>query len=163
MFTIGDIKNIAIQIEKNGEESYRNAAKLAKNRRVEEILLWMAEQEKRHAAWFASNLDTSKPLTAEQREMETLGKTLLQDIVKSSSFLTNEQQLEAADTAKEVVDISIALEQETILFYNFLRGFIDDEETLGQLDKIIAEEQLHITKLEEVATLKKQECDEQPH
>ncbi len=61
MFTIGDIRNIAIQIERNGEETYREASKVAKDSDVVEMLVWMADEEQRHAKWF-SDLRSAKPI-----------------------------------------------------------------------------------------------------
>lgn len=158
MFTIGDIRNIAVQIEKNGEESYRRAAAIAKDPEVTEILLWMAEQEKRHANWF-KELKSNKPLTQEQKEMEEIGKTLLQDMVKGNDFLLDQQGLESAETIKEVLEISKNFEKDTILFYEFLLGFLDDEETSSQLKKIIEEERSHIDQIEQMEKSNNRVCN----
>jgi rubrerythrin len=149
MFTIGDIKNIAIQIEQNGEESYRAASKISTDPKISEALLWMAEQEKRHAIWFA-NLKSSKPLTSEQKEIEAIGKTLLQDMVRGNNFLLDQDGLNSAQTVQEVIDISRSFEEDTILFYEFLLGFMDDDETSDQLKSIIEEEKGHIRSLTEI-------------
>jgi rubrerythrin len=149
MFTIGDIKNIAIQIEQNGEESYRAASQISKDPKITEILLWMAEEEKRHANWFA-NLQSSKPLTSEQKEIEAMGKALLQDMIRGNNFLLDQEGLNSAQTVQEVIDISRSFEEDTILFYEFLLGFMDDDETSAQLKTIIEEEKGHIRKLTEI-------------
>lgn len=149
MFTIGDIRNIAIQIEQNGETSYRKAAQIAKNPEVAEMLLWMADQERSHAKWF-TNLHSNKPLTEEQKEMEEIGKTLLQDMIRGNNFLLDQEGLENAETIKEVLDISKNFERDTILFYEFLLGFLDDEDTCAQLMEIIEEERSHIKQIEEM-------------
>jgi len=161
MFTIGDIKNIAIQIEKNGEDSYRAASRISKDPKVTEVLIWMAEQEKRHANWF-SNLQSSKPLTEEQREIEAMGKTLLQDMVKGNNFLLDQEGLNIAQTVQEVIDISRSFEKDTILFYEFLLGFMDNEETSAQLQVIIDEEKGHIKKLTEMHEDERKECNALP-
>lgn len=149
MFTFNDIKNIAIQIERNGEESYRIAAAKTKDAEVAEMLLWMAEQEASHANWFAG-LESCKPISKEQQEIEAIGKSLLQDMVKGNSFLLDQEDLNQAASAQAVIDLSVVFERETILFYEFLRGFIEDIETISQLDTIIAEEEAHITNLEQL-------------
>ena len=149
MFTFGDIRNIAVQIERNGEESYLKASKVSTNPKVTEMLLWMAEQERKHAIWF-TNLKSTKPLTPEQHEMEAVGQTLLQDMVKGNDFLLDTKNLEQTNSVKEVLDISISFEEDTILFYNFLLDFLDDEDDQKQLQRIIAEEQSHITHLEQL-------------
>jgi rubrerythrin len=147
MFTIGDIRNIAIQIEKNGEETYRNASKAAKNPQVAKMLARMAEEEKHHAKWF-TNLQSSKPLTREQQEIESVGRTLLQDMIKGNKFLLDENELQNAKNVEEVVAKSKTFELDTILFYEFLIGFLDDKEAIAQMKKIIEEERNHIKQLE---------------
>ncbi|NOR23879.1 MAG: hypothetical protein GQ542_05700 [Desulforhopalus sp.] len=147
MFTIGDIRNIAIQIEKNGEETYRNAGKAAKNPQVAKMLAKMAEEEKRHATWF-TNLQSSKPLTPEQQEIESMGRTLLQDMIRGNKFLLDENELQNAKNFEEVVAKSKTFELDTILFYEFLIGFLDDKEAIIQMKNIIEEERNHIKQLE---------------
>lgn len=161
MFTFGDIKNIAVQIERNGEASYLKASKASTDPKITEMLLWMAEQERKHATWFG-RLQASKPLTQEQREMEAAGQTLLQDMVKGNDFLLDEKDLAQSSSIKEVLDISISFEEDTILFYNFLLDFLDDEEDRAQLQKIISEEQSHVQQLEKMLAAVDEPCDELP-
>ncbi len=149
MFTLDDIRNIAIQIERNGEETYRNASKAAKDPQVAEMLVWMAEEEKCHADWF-TGLESKKPLTAKQAEIERMGRTLLQDMVKGNNFLIDENDLKNAKNIEEVVAKSKAFELDTILFYEFLIEFLDEQETIEQLRRIIKEERNHIRKLEQL-------------
>ena len=149
MFTLGDIRNIAIQIEKNGEETYRKASKAAKDPQVAEMLAWMAEEEKCHVNWFTS-LKSNKPLTAEQQEIERMGRMLLQDMIKDNNFLIDENELTSARNVDEVVAKSKAFELDTILFYEFLIEFLDEKEVISQLRKIIKEERNHIEKLEQI-------------
>jgi rubrerythrin len=156
MFTVGDIRNIAIQIEKNGEETYRNASKAAKDPNVAEILAWMAEEEKRHAKWF-TNLQSNKPLSPEQQEMESVGRSLLQDMIKGNSFSLDENELQNAKNYEEVLAMSKSFELDTILFYEFLIGFLDDQEAIEQLRRIIEEERNHIKQLEGIEDPKS--CD----
>lgn len=147
MFTIADIRNIAIQIERNGEETYRNAGSVARDPDIAKTLIWMADQERSHAQWFET-LRSTRPLTPEQEDMEEMGRTLLQDMVKGNPFLLDEKNLEAAQTVAEVLAISKAFEQDTIVFYEFLLGVLDDDGSIRQLKTIIGEERKHICELE---------------
>lgn len=147
MFTIADIRNIAIQIEKNGEETYRNAGKAARNPDIARVLTWMAEEEQCHALWFET-IRSTKPMTQELREVEAMGRTLLQDMVKGNSFLLDQEELERAGNVMEVLARSKTFERDTIIFYEFLLGFLDDEDTIQQLKRIIKEELNHIKELE---------------
>lgn len=150
MFTLADIRNIAIQIEKNGEESYRNSARLAGDPEIAGIMNWMADEERSHTQWF-ENLRSDKPLSAEQQELEAMGKALLQEMIRGNTFLLAQSELESTETFLEVVTRSQSFEQDTILFYEFLLGLIDDRETEDQLRKIIQEERNHLHRLARMA------------
>ena len=147
MFTIADIRNIAIQIERNGEETYRNAGRAARDPGITMVLEWMADEELRHARWFET-IGSTRPLTREQREIESMGRTLLQDMVKGNTFLLDQKELEGAETVIEIIVRSKAFEQDTIVFYEFLLSFLDDEESIRQMEIIIGEERNHINELE---------------
>ena len=153
MFTLADIRNIAIQIEKNGEDTYRLAGAACKNPEVAKQLFLMADDEKRHGEWLANAITSEQPLTEEQREMEALGKTLLQDMVKGNPFLLDQNDLQQAESVDEVLRRSQVFEQDTILFYQFILGFLDTPEVISQMQRIINEEQKHLRHLEELHLL----------
>ncbi len=151
MFTIADIRNIAVQIEKNGEETYRKASLASKNPEIAQLLAAMADDERRHGEWLAT-LTSDKPLTEEQREMEVAGRTLLQDMVKGNPFLLAESELERAESVGEVLTRSKDFEEDTILFYQFIQEFLDDPDAVRQMQSIIAEEHNHLRQLEKMRT-----------
>ncbi|HKJ65684.1 MAG TPA: ferritin family protein [Desulfopila sp.] len=149
MFTIADIRNIAIQIERNGEKTYRQAAAKATDSEVARLLESMAEDEKRHAQWF-EKIQVDQVVSEEQRQMEQVGKSILQDMVKDRTFSLEEDQLKSAENPEKILAASQAFEQDTILFYEMLSEFIDNSETMEQLQVIIAEEQKHHRQLAEI-------------
>ncbi len=147
MFTIADIRNIAVQIEKNGEETYRKASLASKNLEIAQLLAAMAEDEKRHGEWLAT-IVSDKPLTEEQREMEAVGRALLQDMIKGNAFLLAADELERAKSVGEVLTRAKGFEEDTILFYQFIEGFLDDPNAVDQMKLIIAEERRHLHQLQ---------------
>ena len=151
MFTMADICNITVQIEKNGEKTYRSAGACCPDPAIAATLIWMADQEHRHALWF-EGLRSNRQLSAEEMKMEAVGKTLLQDMVRDNEFLLNQSELERAVSVSEVLTRSKAFEQDTIVFYTFLLDFAHNDETRLLLQKIIAEERNHIRELERLAT-----------
>jgi rubrerythrin len=150
MFTLTDICNIAIQIEENGAETYRNASKGVQDPKLAEVLLWMAREEEKHAGWFAS-IQSDQTLSPEQKEMAAIGRSLLTDIMKSNTFSLDRKKLEEARDFTEILAQSIEFERDTILFYEILLDFLDNDETREKLKMIIREEQSHIKKLETLA------------
>jgi rubrerythrin len=153
MFTLTDICNIAIQIEKNGAETYLNASKTTENSELAKPLAWMAEEEEKHARWFKS-IKSDKELTAEQMEMEAVGKSLLLEMVKNNTFSLDSKVLKDTTDLKELISQSIEFEQDTILFYEILLDFLDNAETIEKLQTIIREEHNHIKNLKAMAEQK---------
>lgn len=150
MFTIADIRDIAIQIEQNGEKAYRQASQQVTDPKIAEIFTWMADEEKRHAQWFAS-IDSDKQLTEEQQALEAMGRGLLKEMIADQTFSMEHKELLQSKTFQETVIQSKSFEKDTILFYQFLRGVLDDDEACRQIDLIIAEEQNHFDRLTEMA------------
>ena len=149
MFTIADIRNIAIQIERNGEKTYRQAAAKAPDSEVARLLESMADDERRHAQWF-EEIRADQVLSEEQRQMEQVGKSILREMVKDRTFSLEEDRLKSTENLEQIVVACQGFEQDTILFYEMLSEFIDNSETMDQLQAIIAEEQKHHRQLAEI-------------
>ncbi len=149
MFTIADIRDIAIQIEQNGEKAYRKASQEARDPEIAKIFDWMADEEKRHAQWFAT-IDSDKPLTEEQQALEEMGRGLLKEMIADQTFSLEHKELLGVKTFQEMVVQSKSFEKDTVLFYQFLKGVLDDDDACNQIDLIIAEEQNHFNRLSEM-------------
>ena len=149
MFTVADIRDIAIQIEQNGEKAYRQASRMVADPHIAELFVFMADEERRHAQWFAA-LQSDKPLTEEQREIEEMGRGLLKEMIAGQTFSLEHEELLRVESFEEMVRQSKSFEQDTILFYQFIRGVLDDDEACRQIELIIAEEQRHFELLAEL-------------
>ena len=152
MFTMVDIRNIAIQIEENGEAAYRRAAFRSTDPERARLFTWMADEERSHCVQFAA-LTLDGPLTPEQTELEAMGRSLLQDIVRSQTFSLDGAQLDEAASLAQVLDQSIEFERDTLQFYEFLAGFLDDPAAIRQMETIIAQERGHVQQLDALRAL----------
>ncbi len=152
MFTIADICDIAVQIEQNGEATYRKAAANCNDSGLADLLNRMANEERQHAKWF-QNLDQSREISdSEQQEMESMGRGLLREMVKDKTFSLDADQLSKAKNLEDFLEQSIAFEHDTVVFYEMLQGFIDDTQVRLQLDRIIAQERDHIHQIQTLKT-----------
>lgn len=149
MFTLSDVRNIAVQIEQNGEAAYRRAAKQVGNPELAYVLNWLADEEKHHGELFAS-IVIERTLTAEEAELEAMGRSLLQDIVRSHTFSLDQKQLAQTSNLEDLLNQSIEFEKDTIEFYEFLSGFLDDLEAIAQIKGIIEQERGHVQQLEKM-------------
>ncbi len=142
MFRITDIITLAVQIEKNGEQAYRQAANHVSDPEIKEMLLWMAAEEQRHSKWF-QQLKAKDTTIPEDPELEAMGQSLLEEMVSKEPFSLDHNNLSSAQSLTELLEQSQAFEEDTALFYQFLAGLLDDPQAITQIEAIIAEERQH--------------------
>lgn len=150
MYTQDDIRQIAIQIERNGEKAYRAAGDRVADPRLTKILHWLAEEEHQHAKWFESLPTSAGEANEAYREMEAMGRSLLKEMVEDKTFSLDTGQLVAAGDMLSILTQSVLFEEDTILFYDMLKAFIEEEEGMAQLELVIEQERGHIKVLEKL-------------
>ncbi len=149
MFSINDIFDLAIKIEQNGEEVYRNAQRQASNPATAELLTWMADQEKEHTQWFSTlkkeNLQIlDNPIKAE------MNRAILGEMMGKRTFSLKIEDLLKMNDLNEILLLSIEFEKDTVLFYEMMQAFLQEEADQTHLKLIIAEEKSHIQQLQEM-------------
>jgi len=148
MFTLSEIIDLAIRIEKNGENAYRKAQEEVSNPSLASMLQWLAEEEVEHEKWFTQLKEKTVTL-AEDPKLEEMGKSILQGVLGDQTFSIKDADFSKIEDINSLLELSVEFEKDTVLFYEMLSAFIDDKETLSQLDKIIEEEKRHVQLLEE--------------
>ena len=149
MFTAHEILDLAIQLEENGEAVYREAAGQAKNADIRELLLWMVEEEVKHARLF-KELKQEIETRSINPFMEEMSRKVFGGILGDKSFSHREVNFAEIKRTQDLIKIFIEFEKDTVLFYETLLPFIEDNNTLHYVTKIIAEEDNHIKKLQEL-------------
>jgi rubrerythrin len=144
------VLDIALRIEKNGETIYRRAIQKVSSQKLRDALKWMADEEVDHIEWFSclkeKIQETSGGIMADE-----LSSDMLKRLMGDQSFTLKEVDFSQIDSVDELVRIFIEFEKDSIIFYEMLAGFIKNQETFNQLQKIIAEERQHIEKLENIS------------
>jgi rubrerythrin len=148
MYTIGEIVDIAIQVEKNGERLYRKAVEKVPNPSLIPLLQWLADEEVNHFKWFTELKHTVHTNEVDPR-LDEMGRTILRGVVGDQSFSLDEVDFSSIDHVKDLLGLAIEFEKDTVLFYEMIGAFIQGGETLNQLKAIIEEERRHITILED--------------
>ena len=149
MFSITEIIEIAVQIEKNGERVYREAIGQSKNPELDDLLLGIAEEELEHIDWFLTLKDEIEK-SQDRPQVEKMDAALVEDLIGKQAFSLADVNFSRVKNSKELIDIFIEFENDTILFYEMLKTFLVDEKTIEHLEKIIREEASHIEKLEDL-------------
>ena len=146
MFLIHEILDLAIRLEKNGESVYRNAVDKTAKPDLVSLLEWMADEEVKHAKWF-SNLKHKLVSDSVNPFMAEIGREIFGDMLGKKSFSHQEVDFSKVEHVNDLITIFIEFEKDTVLFYQTLKPFIEDKDTLIHLEKIIAEENNHIDML----------------
>jgi rubrerythrin len=153
MFTAHEILDLAIQLEENGEAVYREAAGQASNADIRELLLWMAEEEVKHTRWF-TELKQEIQTGSINPFMEEMSRKVFSGILGDKSFSHRDVNFAEIERTEDLIKIFIEFEKDTVIFYETLIPFIEDNHTLHYVTKIIAEENNHIKKLHEILAAK---------
>lgn len=147
MFELGEIVDLAIQIERNGERTYAEAARGAKRPDIVCVLEKLAADEREHVDWF----EALKKECADETRDESLrdfGRRLLGDILGEQRFSLAEVDFGRVDTVREVLGAALEFERDTILFYQMIQAAIAHPAVSKGLQKIINEENQHVEMLE---------------
>lgn len=148
MFTLGEIIDLAVRIEKNGEMAYRKAQKEVLDASLADLLGRLADEEDEHEKWFLRLKEKVEPHQEDHR-LEEMGQALMQGVLGEQAFSISEADFSRIEDRDSLLALSVEFEKDTVLFYEMLGAFIEDEKTLEQLDQIIQEENRHIRLLNE--------------
>jgi rubrerythrin len=149
MFSVHEILDLAIQLEKNGESVYRDAVDKVAQPDLVSLLTWMADEEASHRSWF---LELKKNFETHSINpfMEEMSRQVFGAMLGEKSFSHRDVDFSRVKRLQDLIGIFIEFEKDTILFYETLIPFIEDKDTLQHISKIIAEENNHIKNLKEV-------------
>jgi rubrerythrin len=143
MFSASEILDIAIRIEENGERFYQKAMARSADQSLKEMLLWFAQQERRHRDFF---IETKSLLIAEGRKHleDQLSGAMLKGAMADHLFSLDEVDVDSIPDVKGIIEIALSLEEDTVMFYEIIASFVTEPEVLQKLKAIINEEQKHI-------------------
>jgi len=148
MFSVEEVLDMAVRLERNGEAVYRQAAARMPDPRLKDLLAWMADEESRHAEWF-SRLKSARKITTDNPLARDMGREILNQMIGDQSFSLTDTDFSSMTEVDDLIRVFIEFERDTIIFYEMLRPFIDAADTLAQLNRIVAEENRHIERLTE--------------
>jgi rubrerythrin len=79
-----------------------------------------------------------------------MGKAILKGVMAEQAFSLQDVDFSKIEDREAVFKPAIEFEKDTILFYEMIQSFVDDQETLSLLAKIIEEENRHVQTLQEI-------------
>ena len=147
-----DLFDIAIKMEKNGEAVYMDSLSRIKKRDLKDLLKWMADEEARHQKWFK---DQKNRLTLEidETNLKQMIPGLLEQMMGENTLALEDIDFTEAKNITDLLQTFIGFEQDTIMFYEMLEMFIENETVKKGLESIVDEEKKHVRKLGEMIRL----------
>lgn len=151
-FNADEIFEMAEEIERNGAKFYRKAAANTSDKAAKNLLLDMAVMEDGHLKIFQ---DMRQQLTDKEKEPivydpDNEAAQYLQamaDMHGCEGKISPVKELTGRETIKEIIEIALNAEKESVVFYFGLRSFVPDASGKNRVEKIINEEIGHINVL----------------
>ncbi len=147
-FSGRELIEIAIGIEGNGALFYNALAGSAKNPEAKGTYVYLADQEKQHAAIFQkmlSMVSAYKPPETYTEQYNLYLKALIDSLIFTDDKVTLEMaQKVKSDT--EAIQIGMQAEKDSILFYTEVRELVRPPDR-KVVKKIIDEEKSHLRQL----------------
>lgn len=141
-FSAGELYDLAIQLEENGEAFYRQAIDYVPDSALKSMLLLLADEEERHRALF---IEMKRGLARTGNEaLEQAGGIVLKSMMGDHAFSLDDLDFRSLPDEPALLEKAIEFENDGIAFYEILTSFVNDTETLRKIKSIIEEEHKHV-------------------
>ena len=148
IFNSDEIFEIAIQIEKNGQDFYRKAAKIVTNSDISEFLISLAEMEVGHEELF---IELKKSLSDypkdEFPDMDDQLAQYLKSYANGKVFdptSAPEEKIHGEMSIEDIFDVAIDFERESVIFFTLVKEMVPEAFGKDKIDVLIKEEITHI-------------------
>jgi len=151
-FNADEIFEMAEEIERNGAKFYRKAADKTSDKVAKKMLLNLAVMEDGHLETFQA---MRRKLTDKEKEPiiydpDNEAAQYLKAMADMHSYegkISPTMELTGRETLKEIIEIALNAEKESVVFYFGLRNFVPNTAGKSRVEKIINEEIGHINTL----------------
>lgn len=151
LFRASELVELAILVEKNGEQFYNSLRESAPDETARDVFSYLAGEETKHIGTFQAllqPLEKHQPIETYPGEYEGYMKALADShvFIRKNAGRSLAQQ---AATSHHAIEMAMRFEKDTILFFEAMRRFIPAVEH-KTVDKLIDEERRHIVRLKEL-------------
>ena len=153
-FSIAEIVELAVQIEKNGRGFYNLLADKSKEKKASEIFKHLAEEEGRHIEDVKAIRESTviyEPYESYPQEYFAYMNALAAEHVFTKEG-TGEDKAKEITTDKEAIDVGLGFEKISILFYEGMKRLFSGND-IKIINKLIDQEKNHVTHLWELRSM----------
>lgn len=151
-FNADEVFQMAMDIERNGEAYYRKAYEIVGDPKVKQVMMRLAEEEKKHYGVFRDlrdslPSDSTRPTVSDPDGVEGL---YLDALVRSRLFNDAEEARRVASSVKgelEALKAALRFEKDTILFFQSMKDLTREDLGRDNIDLLIEEEYRHVIEI----------------
>lgn len=151
VYSVNEIIEMAIQIERSGFAFYHEATKRKDlDEKSKDILTYLRDEELNHEKTFLKLRDEMDMVNLELSQDWELVAAYLKTIVDGRIFNDENAAIHKATRAKDIhalLDYAISFEKDTLLYFHAIKDNISNQKALDALRRIINEEVSHVLKL----------------
>ncbi len=158
IFSAAEIVDMALEMERVGFKFYTALAESASNDETRAMFQWLASEEQVHEKEFEKLREGSGTYTLPE-SYPGEWQDYVRALIESLTILGDEEIRKIAKSADfvEALKVGIALEKDSILFYEALKKYVPERER-KTVEEIIAQEQSHLRRLTGVLREFQKEC-----
>jgi rubrerythrin len=149
IFQVNEVLNIALEIEKRGEQFYKDMAGKVGDPKVREALLFLAGEEVKHQNIFSHMLSRMRFMEIPPGSSESDYWAYVNDLIDSHFLFDSpvaKKLISSVSTDEEVLHLAMGFEKESILFFTEMKSLVPAEEAKA-VEACIQEERKHLRKL----------------
>jgi len=153
VFSVGELFDIAVGIERNGVAYYDSLSNLAADSSLKETYGGLADMERHHVELFQkmrSAVGDKGAVVPDEEEAEY--GAYLKALIDSSVFTDDKVARDLAEKAAgpaEAIQLALGAEKDSILFYTEMRELVPQRDREA-IDNVIREEKKHIRQLSDL-------------
>ncbi|MGD2173856.1 MAG: ferritin family protein [Candidatus Brocadiaceae bacterium] len=152
LYNAGEVFEMALEIERNGERFYRQAAGAADDPEIARALDALAEMESDHAELFARlkgelPADASPAIPYDPDGDVARYLRAAADNHVFNVYRDEPQHLSEKRAAEDILGAALQFEKDTVVFFLGIREMVPPELGRSEVDQLIKEEMAHIVDL----------------
>lgn len=151
LFSGGEIIDMAIEMERVGVKFYTALAEHASDDEARAMFRWLANEERNHERDFERLREHASSYTLTPESYPGEWQAYVRALIESRTILGEDDinRLAASANFVEALKVGIALEKDSIIFYEALREYVPEGER-KVVEEIIAQEKEHLRRLADV-------------
>ena len=154
-FDADEIIEMAIRIEKNGKSFYLHAAEIESDEKMINFFKKLAAMEQQHIKIFEHFREDLSETEKESQvydpdEQASMYLKVMADAHGGEGNPEITKTLTGKESIKEILNIALALEKQSILFYIGLVDFISHKQGKDKVNAVIDEEKKHVSQLGDI-------------